>query len=61
MNLKKKKLFGFVYRTGKLLTTYRWVKAILSKVPIQSIGTSDSIALAHRYIFRLKYGALKLR
>ena len=60
MNLNKK-LFGFVYRTGKLFTTYRWARAILSEVPILCIGTLDSIAFTHRYIFRLKYGALKLR
>ena len=28
----------------------RWVSATLSKVPIQSIGTSDSVALTYQHI-----------
>jgi hypothetical protein len=34
----------------KSIFIYRWVRAILLQIPIQYIGTYNSIAVTHRYI-----------
>ena len=37
------------FTINNVFKTYQWVSAILSQVPIQSIGTWDSIALSYQY------------
>ena len=39
----------YIKEIAGLHKIYQWVNAILSLMPIQSIGTYDNIALTHRY------------
>ena len=51
-NTRRRRVISSILKNaqGSPMNTFLWVSATLSYVPIQSIGTKDSVAVAHRVI-----------